>query len=192
MTTVYFLSDGVVLNQSVRKNNRTGYTYAALSPSWTLNADKPFIAACGNPSDPEVMKNVVAQLRTSLHLGSYADAREAAYVVGKYHQDPINTLRYINSNGVWDNFPADLYNLPEGLAFDKAVALLNSRLTKNNTRGTKVKQTISMDNRPARESFFSKYSQDVAKQLRTKFGSDMVRCEFDVLTINEFELRYGL
>lgn len=193
MTTAYFISDGVVLHQSVRKNNRTGYTYAALSPSWTLNADKPFIAACGNPTDPEVMRNVVAQHRTSLHLGSYADAREAAYVVGRYHQDPIGTIQYVNANGAWDNFPSDLYNLPEGLAFDKAVELLNARLAKTSKSTSKrIKKIISMDNRPARESFFSKYSQDTAKQLRSKFGSDLVRREFDLLTINEFELRFGL
>lgn len=127
MAKTFTLSNGVTVEVSTRKSNRSGYTGAALSPSWTLNADKPFIAACGNPTDPTVMREVVAQQRTSLHLGNYRDAREAAYVVGLYRKDPISTIREVQSKGEIDSFPEDLYNLPEGLAYEKAVQILNSQ-----------------------------------------------------------------
>ena len=60
-------------------------------------------------------------------MGNYRDAREAAYVVGLYRKDPINTIREVQSRGEIDSFPEDLYNLPEGLAYEKAVQILNSQ-----------------------------------------------------------------
>jgi len=141
MSTSFTLSDGVVLEVSTRKSNRSGYTGAALSPSWTLNADKPFIAACGNPTDPTVMQEVNAQQRTSLHLGNYRDAREAAYVVGRYRKDPVNTIREVQSNGEINNFPEDLYNLPEGLAYEKAVEILNSQKASRKVKAPEASKT---------------------------------------------------
>jgi len=52
--------------------------------------------------------------------------------------------------------------------------------------------SVNIDNRPAREVFFTKYGHNEAKALQNKFGRDLVTKEFDVLTINEFELRFGL
>ncbi len=139
--TQHILSNGVIVEQSVRKGNRTGYTGAALSPSWTLDADKPFIAACGNPTDPTVMAQVNAQARTSLHLGHYADAREAAYVIGQYRKDPIGTIRQVQSNGAWTNFPADLYDLPEGLAYELAIEILKTECAARKVAKVVVKDT---------------------------------------------------
>jgi hypothetical protein len=56
--------------------------------------------------------------------------------------------------------------------------------------GKSVKPTT--DNRPANEVFFEKYTTNDAKALQAKFGRDMVISDFNTLTINEFELRYGL
>ena len=56
---------------------------------------------------------------------------------------------------------------------------------------TKIKK-ISTDNTPVNEVFFQKYTMNDAKALQNKFGRDMVIREFNLLTINEFELRYGL
>lgn len=139
VSKTFVLSNGVEVELSDRKSNRSGYTGAALSPSWTLNADKPFIAACGNPNDPKVMAEVNAQHRTSLHLGSYSDAREAAYVVGMYRKDPIGTIRQVQQYGEIDTFPADLYNLPPGLAYEDAVAILNERKVKSKKSTVTIK-----------------------------------------------------
>jgi hypothetical protein len=51
---------------------------------------------------------------------------------------------------------------------------------------------VHTDLRPAKEVFYSKYGFDTARQLMQKFGQALVRREFDILTMNEFELRYGL
>lgn len=63
------------------------------------------------------------------------------------------------------------------------------------TRSAKVKSILLGDNRPAREVFFTKFGDKaaaIAKQLRDTFGAELVRREFDILTQNELELRYGL
>ena len=56
----------------------------------------------------------------------------------------------------------------------------------------KKANTALIDNRPANEVFFEKYTANDAAALRNKFGRDMVIREFNILSINEFELRYGL
>jgi len=56
----------------------------------------------------------------------------------------------------------------------------------------KKASTVSIDNRPANEVFFEKYTANDATALRNKFGREMVIREFNILSINEFELRYGL
>ena len=131
--TTYTLSDGVTIEASTRSSNRSGYTGAALSPAWTMDLTKPFIAACGNPSDPTVLKELNAQLRTSLHLGSYADAREAAYTVGLYRKDPINTIRHVQKFGSISEFPSDLYDLPVGLSNTDALDILKNKPKKQPT-----------------------------------------------------------
>jgi len=131
MSKKYTLSDGVVIEASDRKSNQSGYTGAALSPSWTLDADKPFIAACGNPSDPAIMAQMNAQHRTAWHGGSYADAREAAYVVGLFKHDPVGTERLIQSHGPIDKFPVDLYNLPVVMSTANAIKHLNNAKIKS-------------------------------------------------------------
>lgn len=64
--------------------------------------------------------------------------------------------------------------------------LIRRRLSKN------VKTTSTTDDRPAREVYFTKYTKDTTTALHSKFGREFVLREFDVLTINEFELRFGL
>jgi len=56
----------------------------------------------------------------------------------------------------------------------------------------KVKPSVKTDNRSARDAFFEKYTANDAKALQAKFGRELVIREFDILSINEFELRFGL
>lgn len=56
----------------------------------------------------------------------------------------------------------------------------------------KLVSSSKTDDRLANEVFFEKYNRDVAKSLQAKFGYDLVVREFGILTINEFELRFGL
>lgn len=161
------LSDGIVVEETNRKSNRTGYTGAALSPSWTLDADKPFIAACSNPTDPVIMAQMSAQERTAWHGGSYADAREAAYVVGMFHADPVGTERLIHSHGPIDKFPADLYELPVGLTNEAAVEILNTKkaLKKKTTVTVKLDRAL-----PAAGNLGRFYTTDSIRSAAKKAG----------------------
>jgi hypothetical protein len=48
------------------------------------------------------------------------------------------------------------------------------------------------DDRMVKDVFFEKYTINDAKTLQVKFGRNLVISDFNTLTINEFELRYGL
>lgn len=61
--------------------------------------------------------------------------------------------------------------------------------------GTTIKKTkpvVLIDNRPVNEVFYEKYTQNDAKALQAKFGRELVIREFNILTLNEFELRFGI
>jgi hypothetical protein len=61
---------------------------------------------------------------------------------------------------------------------------------KHLARASKAKSAT--DDRPANEVFFEKYTPNDAKALQAKFTRELVLREFNILTINEFELRFGL
>jgi len=163
----YVLSTGVVVEKSNRKGNRSGYTGAALSVAWTLNASKPFIAACGNPTDSDIMGAVNAKLATALHLGHYADAREAAYVVGMYRKNPIETITYVQSNGQWDYFPEDLYDLPEGLPYEKAIEIAKAAQSVSKAKKSAVVKDSSV---PAIGNLYDFFSRDVIVPISKSMG----------------------
>lgn len=190
MSQIYTLNDGVQVELSSRKSNRSGYTGAALSPSWTLDADKPFIAACGNPNDPTVMAEVHAQQRTSLHLGSYSDAREAAYVVGLYRKNPVDTIRRVQQYGAIDVFPEDLYQLPPGLSYDDAVTILKNRKIKS-----KVNSVVKQDPATvvAKGNLYNYFSRDqIVSIARSMGGAEPFQVAITGLTIKEFAEKFDL
>ena len=118
------LKDGVEIEISDRKSNRSGYTGVTISVAWSLDSDRPFIACCGNPTDPTIRRQMRAQLRHCWQGGAYADAREAAYVVGLFKQDMVGVDQLIGEHGNITNFPDDLYDLPIFLNVDDAKKLL--------------------------------------------------------------------
>jgi hypothetical protein len=188
----HVLSNGVIVEESSRKGNRTGYTGAALSVAWTLNPNKPFIAACGNPTDPRIMAQVNAQSRTSLHLGHYADAREAAYVIGQYRKDPVATIQYVQSNGAWEDFPADLYDLPEGLAHEEAIEILKAEKLVR-AAGKKVviqKKDTSVQASGNLYDFFDRPT--IVSIVKLFDGSDKFQASLKGKSIADFANEYGL
>ena len=88
---------------------------------------------------------------------------------------PSNVEAFLNSSEK---------NAGEYIASVRARHLIKQKMTTTVTSTT--------DDRPANETFFEKYNVAQAKALQAKFGRDMVLREFGILTINEFELRYGL
>jgi hypothetical protein len=190
MSNTVTLSDGIVIEASDRKSNQSGYTGAALSPSWTLDADKPFIAACGNPRDPAIMAQMNAQHRTAWHGGSYADAREAAYVVGRFKQDPVGTERLIQSHGPIDKFPADLYNLPVVMSTANAIKHLNNVKIKSKL---KVVEKADPATVPAKGNLYIYFSRDqivpIAKQAG---GPEAFQASLAGLTVKGFAEKFAL
>jgi hypothetical protein len=52
--------------------------------------------------------------------------------------------------------------------------------------------TPVIDDRPVADAFYDRYTFSVVKDLKDRFGADTVIREWKILTMNEFELRYGL
>jgi len=192
--------NGIEINYSSRGN--TGYLGAAFCPSWTMNAEKPFIAACGKPSDPALVDLLRAPDATALHLGHYADSREAAYVTGLYKADPEGILRELMTNGhngLEVDFPAELYDLPEFLTKEEALNL-NIEYKERKASGRKsgkvtVGKIIRTDDRSVqanRKVLAEAHGTDVYIKLSSTFGREVVQTAIDNLTVNEFELRFGL
>lgn len=194
MTYQKQLSDGVVIEISNRKNNRSGYTGATLSVSWSLDCDKPFIACCGNPADPEIHAQLHARERTCWQGGSYADAREAAYVVARFKEDPVVIDDLIHNHGAFTDFPADLYDLPEGLSYDAAVELLDNALLlkKPGTRQKRAKivRAGRYDHEVVEVGFHKHYDKNgypILKALIAKYGRVTVKSAYESnLTVREF------
>lgn len=144
MSKTVILNDGVTIEHSSRKSNRSGYTGAALSPAWTLDPSRPFVAACSNPRDPTIMSQLRAQARTAWHGGCYSDAREAAYVVGQFRRDPVATETLLDQNGgTWSDFPADLYQLPVYCTAEQARHTL-SQIAPKKARAANPKQVVDL------------------------------------------------
>lgn len=138
------LKDGVVVEISDRKRNRSGYTGATISVAWSLDPSRPFIACCGNPTDPTIRNQMRAQQRHCWQGGAYSDAREAAYVVGLFKQDMVAIDKLIGDYGNITDFPDDVYELPVFLNVDDAKKLLqlDSQINKAKQSKTTVKKTV--------------------------------------------------
>lgn len=193
---VFILSNGVEVELSTRKDNRSGYTGAILSVAWTLDPERPFIACCGNPSDPEVHAQLHAREGTSWHGGHYADAREAAYVTAIFKLDPVNVDYWIHENGNWVDFPSDLYDLPEGLHKADATKILTAKRKSsvkknpgNLVHKGKLPFYVAFPNRTVNDNkgvWPKIYEAFNGKELFTKYGEETVLRAKQFLTPQEF------
>jgi hypothetical protein len=130
------------------------------------------------------------QERTSWHGGSYADAREAAYVVALFKQDPVEIDNEIARNGVYTKFPEELYDLPEGLAFSKAVDILNAK-----KRQVKVKITVESKDPTvsAAGNLYKFFPRDVIVSIARTFGGpDKFQASLKDKTVEQFATEHGL
>jgi len=124
---------------------RSGYYGVTVSPAWTLDLEKPFIAMRKNPvNDPVLSKWLTAKERGSLHLGVYADARESAYVVGLYENNPEEILMELFYNGsIKVDFPKELYELPVFITLDEVKKLVTD-FKERKRKGKKTKSKIKL------------------------------------------------
>lgn len=128
--------NGIEIETSNR--GRSGYLGVTISPAWTLDLENPFIACLVNPvNDPVLSRWLTATERNSLHLGTFADSREAAYVVGLYKNDPENVLKELYHNKkIEANFPPSLYDIPEYFTKEQAQTLIKDTLAQKTTQGS--------------------------------------------------------
>lgn len=177
---------------------RSGYLGVTVSPLWTLDIDKPFIAMQKNPvDDPILSKWLTAKLRGSLHLGVYEDAREAAYVSAMYRKNPEDVLIELYHNGsISVQFPAELYGIPVGLSKEDAQKLIQEEriAKKNGTKQKKPKKLTMADVlSTAREVVGDKVCvnvSDVRKKIEQRFNMGMYIDESDIRSHVESIVKY--
>jgi len=183
---IYTLSDGINVETSDR--GVTGYLGATYSPAWTLSDITPFIGMASNPKEPHLISLLCATERQSLHLGHYADPREAAYVVGLYKDDPENTLRYFQQYNTYVDFPMDLYDLPLTYSIEDA------RRDNSLYRATKKKQR-KIDNKPVDGNvsvLTKRYGKKIFLECAELTSKEEIINDRKTLTILEFEEKYKL
>jgi hypothetical protein len=185
----------IVNNIEVETSTRgvTGYKGSTFSPAWTCSEVFPFISAVGNPSAPDLQLLLRAKARTSLHLGQYADSREAAYVAALYYANPVAILTELKNTGTLDvEFPDELYELPENItrhAATVAIAIANAK--PKTARSLKnIVVSISADNRPAASNFGEIMGQTAFNDVVSRFSREQLIHDRKVLTVNEFTMRY--
>ena len=200
--STYVLSDGIKIETVKLVENggqsTTGYLGASFSDKWAMSDfDKLFTAASTQLDDPVLLEKTNATLRTAWHGGKYSDPREAAYVVALMKHDPASVIdaleveKQINgcNAGMLDSvFPTDLYDLPVFFTHKQAVKAIKRRIA----TGESMK---AIDNRMVdgnRGVMGKKYGSGIFKSLAETFGRDTVHRDIQKLTINEFQLRYGL
>lgn len=186
MTTSYILADGIEILTASR-NNVSGYKYVTFSPAWTLDENKPFIACLLQPTEPELVNELTAKHRNSLHLGHYADAREAAYVVGLYNANPVDTLKRFNAYGAFDSFPADLYDLPVNV-----MPVFQRDEQPNPERKTRAKTVVNY-NVPAKNNLIKFFDYSIILSVVELFDSvNDFQDYLTGLTIEQFANEFNL
>ena len=195
----FTLNNGVVIENSNNSRNRTGYRGVALNLVYTSHDNEtPFAAECGLPNDPTIKAQLNINKRTAWHGGFYSDAREAAYVVALFKENPIAIDSIISKNSVFDNFPSDLYDLSVFLTLKDAQRIVNlkleeiRRVKQTNKRTIRTRVNVKVNNSPVEKYWKELYVQYNIANLAEKFGKETIITARKYLTVNEFELRFGL
>jgi len=131
------------------------------------------------------------------HLSKHDNLLDAAYAVKKFNEDRENNIASLfgSKTGEWDcgiipEFEYEAIDTPEHKA---------RRITMKNRKGLSVKKIVEIitddrliDTKGSRTTMSRRYGSDVFLKLGRKFGNKVVNNDIHTLTINEFELRYGL
>lgn len=159
----YTLEDGTEIKSSAMSG--CGWRGVALNP-WC--EDLPFIAML-SPGwvETEGLSHLLEGFNSTslmIHMGWYADEREAAYV-SALAQDPewmefmlenyqqMNSHRETPSGGdIFTDFPADLYKQPVNLTAAEAYALTKQTATEKNVGSKKASKTLTKSEKSARRS----------------------------------------
>lgn len=188
------LSNGVTIHPN---RNETGYQFASYNTnqrqflSYVHKVDVVAVA-------PEAADFQPGSSPT-FTLGWFDDAREAAYaaeffmknitkIISEYNQLNPNRKQVFSMLDI--DFPSDLYQLP--VPNVKVSAIKTKQARKALVRAV-TKAVTKTDNRIGRDIICQLFDfKSVIASLGAKFGRTLVAREMDVLTVNEFELRYGI
>lgn len=132
------------------------------------------------------LKSIVVTLPSELLDYANAAAGHSGFGAGAR---PVGIRRTVDNSG---KVISAIFQSPDSLAKFINSSECNAAEYIETVRLRHASKSSTTDDRPANEVFFEKYTTNDAKALQLKFGKEMVIREFQILTINEFELRYGL
>lgn len=192
------LSNGIVIDSNTRAS--TGYKQSSFN-----SKQRQYLAWVNKESLAEIDSRVnVAQPGSSptFTLGWFNDSREAAYAAAFFtqHRDTILNDYFshvVSADGKIDrqqvfsvvglDFPEDLYTLPKGVEHTSRV-----KATRTSTKALHSESKTTIDSRPAKDFIVAKHGFPLIKELIAKFGRAVVQTAHDTLTVNEYELRFGI
>lgn len=131
------------------------------------------------------------------HLSKHDSLLDAAYAVKVFNEDRESNIASLfgAKTGDWDcgpipEFEYEAFDTPEHKA---------RRVAMKTRKGLSVKKLVEIitddrliDTKGSRTTMSRRYGSDVFLKLGRKFGNKVVNNDIHTLTINEFELRYGL
>lgn len=195
------LNDGIVIDFNTRASS--GYKQSSFN-----NKQRQYLAWVKKDdlldTDPRV--NLVQPGSSpTFTLGWFNDSREAAYaaayfstnrktVLDQYFNSVTSAATKIDRQQVFSviglGFPSDLYTLPQSAP--QTARIKSAKVSFKTTRVSKAKAAINIDNRPAKDFIVAKIGFALVKDLIAKFGREAVQTAHDNLSVNEYELRFGI
>lgn len=125
------------------------------------------------------------------HLSKHDDARAAAYVAMKFNEDREKNVEALRNTktGAWEcevpSFQFEQLDSPE-MQNRRAGTVVRSKKIKKAAAG------VAIDNRMADAEFAVILKKVNIQEMISKFGKEVLMQARKVLTINEFELRFGI
>lgn len=153
------------------------------------NGQEVFVALVGLTEEERQLTGKKSYLH---HLSKHDNVLDAAYVAMKFNEDRAANIEKLKSvkTGEWEcELPVFKF---EALEFNGQVAKTSSKPKTFKARVMKPKAVATIDDRSADKFFEVLFSKYDIQALVKKFGRDVVLTARKVLTINEFEMRFGL
>jgi hypothetical protein len=160
----------------------TAYKGVSLMSCWQFGDVKQYVALVGLNEDE---RRISGKSTFIFHLSAHDNPLDAAWVAMKFHEDKATNLLKLRDTRTceWDHGPIPKFEFEPIGHVEKVTGVVGMK---------KVKAAVAIDNRSADSNFDVLYSKYNIPALLAKFGRDTVLTARKLLTINEFELRFGL
>ena len=190
---LYTLLNGITLEDGQRTNNRTGYFAVTLHLSYEhASQEYPFSA--------EITFGRVNVDKSALNIntsqvwkgGKYSDPREAAYVSALFTVDPFGVDKIIHDNGHFDDFPKDLYQLPEGMSLLDAQIIIKNRIEHKSQKQARKPRSLISATRRISQVWPKIYPMLDMNVLSQKYGKNAIVEARNSMTVEEFENAFNV